>query len=582
MGYDILFQQALQLHEQGQLDEAEKLYRQILETAPANPDILNLLGLIAQEKGLHPQAIDFFYQAVKQAPGHAPFYFNLALSLENDNKQAEALQTYQDALRLNPQLKEAYNNMGDIYNSQNQSAKAIEMYRKALQLDADYAMPLANLAYLQQDISALRHYAEKYPQEAVFNYYLSRLYLQQNDYSQALHSAEEANRQSPDNEEILNQLGNLYILQNQPQDANAVYEQILQLNPHSPTALINLANYATNTDNFKTAEKYYKQALDLRPNDLDGHFNYANMLYHQNRLPEALEEYRAAVIIDPERFEISNNLGLIQKDLGEYEEALGLFFNAFLKNPNREEISVNIAETLTLLHHKQPDKALKIAEQWLKQAPDNIFAQHLNAALKGENCENNQIFAQKLFDHFADNYEQVLGRIGYNTPRKLRNLTGHVKGTLVDLGCGTGLVGVAYQAADTRLIGVDISEKSLDQARNKKIYQELITDDLLHFCQTRLKDYAPELITAADVFCYLGNLDGLIAACKPYKLAFSIEILENPNEKFQLASTGRYQHNPAYIEQLLKKNGYTNINQSPLILRKECGQDVNGLIFVAA
>ena len=115
---------------------------------------------------------------------------------------------------------------------------------------------------------------------------------------------------------------------------------------------------------------------------MDGHFNYANMLYRQNRLPEALEEYRAAVIIDPERFEISNNLGLIQKDLGEYEEALGLFFNAFLKNPEREEISVNLAETLTLLHHQDAEKALKIAEQWLHKAPDNVFAQHLKRSIK--------------------------------------------------------------------------------------------------------------------------------------------------------------------------------------------------------
>lgn len=582
MGYDLLFHQALQFHEAGQIDKAEQLYRQILQTAPDNPDILNLLGLIAQSKGLHSQAVDLFYQAIKQAPGHAPFYFNLALSLENDHKPAEALQAYQDALRLDPQLKEAYCNMGDIYNQQNQKDKAAEMYHQALKLDARYVMPLANLAYMQQDVTTLKKYVKEHPGEAVFSYYLSLLLQQQEDFAQALDYARLANQQAPNNEEILNQLGSMLIFQSQPQEAKIIYEQILKLNPCSPTALINLANFATNADDFATAEKYYKQALDIRPDDLDGHFNYANMLYHQNRLPEALEEYRTAVIIAPERFEISNNLGLIQKDLGEYDEALGLFFNAFFKNPQQEEISVNIAETLTLLHYEDAKKAEKIAAQWLEKAPDNIFAQHLNAAFKGENCENNQIFAQKLFDHFADTYEVVLRRIGYNTPRKLRDLTGNVKGTLVDLGCGTGLVGLAYQTPLTRIIGVDISEKSLDQARTKKIYQELIVDDLLHFCRTRLKDYQPQLITAADVFCYLGKLDDLIAACKPYKLAFSVELLENSKKDYQLASTGRYQHNPFYIERLLKSQGYTNINQTQLTLRKECGQDVKGLIFTAA
>ena len=66
MGYDLLFQQAIKLHEQGRLDEAENIYRQILETAPTNPDVLNLLGLIAQAKGRHAQAVELFYQAVKK------------------------------------------------------------------------------------------------------------------------------------------------------------------------------------------------------------------------------------------------------------------------------------------------------------------------------------------------------------------------------------------------------------------------------------------------------------------------------------------------------------------------------------
>lgn len=104
----------------------------------------------------------------------------------------------------------------------------------------------------------------------------------------------------------------------------------------------------------------------------------------------------------------------------------------------------------------------------------------------------------------------------------------------------------------------------------------------MHFCQTRLHDYRPALITAADVFCYLGRLDELIAACKPYKLAFSVELLKDGSADWKLAPTGRWQHNPDYIARLLKQNGYTIVNQYPLILRQECGQDVEGLIFTAA
>ena len=57
MTYDFMFSRALELHQDGRFAEAEQLYRQILETAPKNPDILNLLGLVAQARGVHNEAV---------------------------------------------------------------------------------------------------------------------------------------------------------------------------------------------------------------------------------------------------------------------------------------------------------------------------------------------------------------------------------------------------------------------------------------------------------------------------------------------------------------------------------------------
>lgn len=256
MGYDLLFQQAIKLHEQGRLDEAENIYRQILETAPTNPDVLNLLGLIAQAKGRHAQAVELFYQAVKNAPSHAPFYFNLGLSLENDRKLVEAQQAYQDALRLNPEFKEACNNLGDIYNNLGHKDQAEKMYLRALELDADYCIPRANLAFMKQDVSVLQKAAEDYPAEAVFPYYLSRLYQQQNNFDKALIYARQADKLSPDCEELLEQLGAMQLATGNMQEAKITYTHILEINPHAPSALINLANFATNADDFDTAENY--------------------------------------------------------------------------------------------------------------------------------------------------------------------------------------------------------------------------------------------------------------------------------------------------------------------------------------
>lgn len=79
MSYELLFQRAVQLHEAGQLNEAEQIYRRILETAPQQPEVLNLLGLVAQAKGVQDEACSLFYQAIRQAPARAPFLLQSCL-----------------------------------------------------------------------------------------------------------------------------------------------------------------------------------------------------------------------------------------------------------------------------------------------------------------------------------------------------------------------------------------------------------------------------------------------------------------------------------------------------------------------
>lgn len=566
MGYDLLFQQALKLHENGELSKAENIYRQILETAPENADVLNLMGLIAQSKGLHGQACDWFYKAVKQAPSSAYFYFNLGLSLFNDNKPFEAIDAYQKSLTLQPDIKETYNYLAEVYKAVGDVKNAEQNWQKALELDKNYADARINLAALKADHAIL----EEYPDNPMAVYYLSRLY----DDRQAYEYLRQHNFAVYD---IRLRLGEL-ALSFAPDEAENYFKQALELNPYSVEARINLGNFAVNRQNWQEAEKLYKRALELDKNSFAAHAGYARMLHMSGRRSEALDEYREAVVLNPDSAEVSNNLGLILKDLQEYIEALGLFFNAFSKDKAKEEYQVNIVETLTLLYYKNPEEAQKIAANWHTQAPDNSFAAHINAALNGEQSENNQIYTEKLFNNFADNYELVLAQIGYRLPGRFREITGAVEGTVVDLGCGSGLVGVAYKTDFSNLIGVDLSEKMLALAEEKNCYERLIKEDILTFAQREIKTLSPALITAADVCCYIEDLEPLIKACTPFPFIFSIEAAAADVKKAKLLPTGRWQHNPVYIAEILARH-YTTLEQHQTVLRKENGEDVNGMIF---
>lgn len=582
MSYDLLFSQALQLHEAGRLDEAEQIYRQILETAPQNPDVINLLGLIAQSKDLHEEAVALFSQAIKISPTFAPYYFNLGLSLLNLHKIHEAENMFLQTLQYQPDFKEAFFELGRLANQQNNYHQAKQYFSKAIELDTNYIAAQIELAKLSDKVSdELLRLSQCYPSSPDVFFALSQYYQSLGNLTSALGYAQQALTLSPDNPEILLLLADLLHNQGQNETAQTYYSQVLLAQPSNIDALKNMADILTLSRQFSVAEQMYKRALDYAPERSDILINYADMLYRDHRTQEAVEIYHKAVILSPSSPEISNNLGIITRELGDYEEALGLFFNALHLAPQQKAISANIAETLTILYSSSPDKAAQIADNWLKSYPDNSFAQHLSSAFahKADTTEQASAYSRDLFNLFAPEYETKLQKIAYNLPQQLKSILGELSGNIIDLGCGTGLVAEQFKSSHNDFIGVDISSEMLKLAAAKNLYSQLFEQDILHFLRTYPLPSTVQFI-AADVFCYFGDLSPLLELTFPHPICFSVEKSQS-NAPFELSSTGRFKHNSDAINNLLRKIGYSTINQHSVTLRQEAGQDVEGVIFTA-
>ena len=583
MSYNLLFQRALALHDAGDLAAAEQIYRQILETSPRQPDVLNLLGLIAQERGIEQEAVNLFYQAIRYAPEEkASYYFNLGVSLANWHKPYEAAEAFQKVISLAPEIKETYLHLGNLYRDEGEEEKARSYYEQAIIKDPQYYEAKVRLALLGREeeiLPALEALSRQNPQEPLAFYHLAEIFRRRKDFQKAENYAQKALQLAPQNADINLLLGEISLQSSQEEQARQFFFRTLELAPDNIPALVNCAGFLAETNQEK-AEKLYLRAIELDKKNFDAYLNYAVLLQKQKRLPEALETYRSAILINPESTEASNNLGLILKDTGDCTEALGLLFNALKHAPEKEEISLNIMETLVSFYRSgKSEDAKKIAANWAAQYPANIYARHIDAVFKGENIALDKVFIQKFFNRFADTYELVLQNVGYQLPRNFRSLAGDVKGTIVDLGCGSGLIGEALKTPQNQIIGVDLSPKMLALAKSKNIYAALIESDITDYLQNKLP---PEtaLIAAADVFCYLDNPERIIRLCTPHRLIFSIETsAETPD--FKLSETGRYKHNPLYINNILTKHGYTSIKQTPLTLRTENGKPVEGVVFTA-
>jgi predicted TPR repeat methyltransferase len=197
-------------------------------------------------------------------------------------------------------------------------------------------------------------------------------------------------------------------------------------------------------------------------------------------------------------------------------------------------------------------------------------------------------FVEMLFDQYAPKFDHALvEQLGYRAPVLLEaaiRSTGREQFSLgLDLGCGTGLMGERLRRICDRLEGIDISSEMLRKARDKNIYDRLEKADLQNFSH---EGPLPDLVTAADVFMYLGALDGIFSTVSrllaPDGLfAFSVERLD-AEEGYQLMASRRYAHSQTYISRTLARSGLEMVSVRVEKIRDDRKEPITGLIVVAA
>ena len=146
MSYNDLFVEALRKFDNGDFSAAENDLRQILEASPDNPDVLNMLGLIAQNKGYHAEACSYFSAAIRNGKENAGYYYNLAFSQKLLQKYTEALQNYTKVLKLAPEVKETYDEIAQIHETLGDLKSARDYWDRALALAPDYIEAAINKA----------------------------------------------------------------------------------------------------------------------------------------------------------------------------------------------------------------------------------------------------------------------------------------------------------------------------------------------------------------------------------------------------------------------------------------------------
>jgi predicted TPR repeat methyltransferase len=196
-------------------------------------------------------------------------------------------------------------------------------------------------------------------------------------------------------------------------------------------------------------------------------------------------------------------------------------------------------------------------------------------------------YVRTVFNGYADGFEASLVQdLGYCVPEELRRGVDLLAGRgrryshLLDLGCGTGLVGVVFADVCACITGVDIAEEMIARSREKKIYDHLAVDGIIPFLGAAETRY--DLVTLADVLIYLGDPEPVLAAIWAVTtddalLCFSIETAKTST--FRLQPTGRFAHSPEYVAGVAGMNGWTVCRSEPIRLRREGDDWIGGMLF---
>lgn len=398
--------------------------------------------------------------------------------------------------------------------------------------------------------------------------------------------------------------------------------------PHDPYALLKEGMAHQQAGDLAAAERLYRRVAAARPRDANAH-NLLGVVARQRGDPRAaLRHTGRALALQPDAPVFLANHGGALAEAGELRDAVRFLRAALRRRPDDPVALRNLGQALAALG--DPHGALEPLGRSVALAPEAVEprlalahalrevgdaegaaaaaeialaratpgsglaaqAGFLLAALGRAAVPDRAPaeYVRDLFDGFAERFDSDLaGGLGYRTPELLATavreaagggaLSGVPRG--LDLGCGTGLSGVALAPLVRRLEGLDLSPRMLEQARRRGVYAALHEGDLLRWLPGHPGAF--DLIAAADVLNYLGDLRPALAAIagavRPGGLAaFSLEVGDG-GAPFALGTTMRYRHDPSQTVGLAAE-AFEVLAQREAILRQERGVPVAGALMV--
>jgi predicted TPR repeat methyltransferase len=382
------------------------------------------------------------------------------------------------------------------------------------------------------------------------------------------------------------------------------------------------AQLALAANNPEAALKSLDVALQTVPGWVNVAFQRAVVLEKLGRLQECLDACVVVATAAPSRLDAVDLAVNVGGRLGNRAIPETLLRQAQAHDPNNVRIWLVLG---VFLSKSKPDEASALLERVVAVEPDNVRAvvalavirfgakdmaqaivwieraERLNpndelvafqaARIKGRELPKlPEQTVRSLFDEQAENYDrQLVGRLNYRLPRivatRIRERFPSLDINLLDLGCGTGLLGRVLGAIRGYFVGVDLSPKMLEKAAQTGVYSRLHSVDVIGALDaTDANEY--EVIVANDVLTYIFDIESFVKGMHKVLRAdgiayFSCELANEDEPDIVLRASERYAHRIEAVRALCERAGFASIEIEELTVRTESAVPIAGFLVAA-
>jgi tetratricopeptide (TPR) repeat protein len=368
-------QQGVAAHKEGKVQDAEKLYRAILQSQPLHPDANHNLGVLAASVNKADVALPLFKTALEANPKIEKFWLSYIDALIKEKQFDNAKQVLEQAKKqgvaegklniLETQLTRTAQVNEPKLVVQNKSLSLSEKRKKLAEQKKQKKAKKHNLKAISPsdtEINILIHQyqagqygdaeklalsiTERFPEHEFGWKVLGAVLKQTGRVIDSLTAMQKSVKLAPQDAEAHSNLGNTLKELGRLDEALASYTQAIALKPDYAEAHYNLGITLQELGRLDEAEASYTQAIALKPDYAEAHYNLGITLQELGRLDEAEASYTQAIALKPDYAEAHYNLGITLKELGRLDEAAASYMQAIALKPDYALAHTNLGNTL--------------------------------------------------------------------------------------------------------------------------------------------------------------------------------------------------------------------------------------------